>query len=158
MLEGNVVGRRGGWREILASSRMHRARASFDPVTEGRVPSSIVSRTIRLRPSSFRPILRSTKRCVGMTAMRSLARYSVLSLSPSLQIPHKRYDEKSNSWLLCRTITHERMYKRSCHCTGGRTKTQSCMIYSIFKVRKMVANLYRESLNATLLTHPGSSE
>lgn len=139
---------------------MHRVRASFDPVTEGRVPSSIVSRTIRLRPSSFRPILRSTKRCVGMTAMRSLVRYSVLSLSLSfplsLQISHKRCDEKSKSRLLCRTITHERMYERACRWTGGRTETQSCMIYLIFKVRKMVANLYRENLNATLRQLPAS--
>ena len=54
----------------------------FDPVTEGRVPSSIVSRTIRLRPSSSKPIHPGTKRCLGMTAM--------YSLSPSQHRMHKR--------------------------------------------------------------------
>ena len=58
----------------------------FDPVTEGRVPSSIVSRTIRLRPSSSKPIHRGTKRCLGMTAMSTLLSDTLYSLSLSLSL------------------------------------------------------------------------
>ena len=115
---------------------------------------SVTAEFLQADPSKHKKMCGNDSDAISRPILCTLS----LSLSPSLQIPHKRYDEKSNSRLLCRTITHERMYKRSCHCTGGRTKTQSCMIYLIFKVRKMVANLYRESLNATFLTHPGSSE
>lgn len=79
-------------REVPASSRMHRARDSFDPVTAGRVPSSVVSqgpfgngRVPRGRSSS------AAKRSLGMTAMRSPSS----KLCFLQQIPHKRLSRGS---------------------------------------------------------------
>lgn len=105
-------------------------RASFDPVTEGRVPSSIVSRTIRLRPSSFRPILRSTKRCVGMTAMRSLVRYSVLSLSLSLY----RYRINATMKNRIRDCSAGRAYVRKSASLHEKTY-QNSKLYDLFDLR-----------------------